>query len=46
MKSRDLRPSKRLAMSMFLKEVDVKFLIATETTSNDGKTPMHVGFNN
>ena len=36
-----LRPSKRLAMSMFLKEVDVKFLIAAETT-NDGKTPMHI----
>ena len=29
-KSRDLRPSKRLAFSTFLKEVDVKSLIATE----------------
>jgi hypothetical protein len=38
-KSRDLRPSKRLAFTTFLKEVHVKSLIATENTC-DGKTQM------
>ena len=38
-KSRDLKPTKRLAMSTFLKEVDIKSLIAMETTI-DGKTQM------
>ena len=38
-KSRDLKPTKCLAMSTFLKEVDIKSLIAMETTI-DGKTKM------
>ena len=38
-KLRDLKPTKRLAMSTFLKEVDIKSLIAMETTI-DGKTLM------